>query len=305
MDYKLLKMTFPAGIHIGSGMLTDGEPIFTADTFFSALCLEAIRMPGGIDKIYQLCSEGKILFSDALPYIGQTLYIPKPYIEIKGEHDGDSVKKKAFKKLNYIPMDKLDVYLQGKIDAVSEVEKYRGLGKYEMRAQVVVNRNKDPEPYHVGIYHYNENAGLYIIVGYSSPSDWKYFYELIYSLSYTGIGGKKSSGLGKFQIEERECPKEFCKHLSGDYKKYISLSISLPQIEEMNVACADSNYKLVKRGGFVYSETYAPEAQKKKTVYLFSAGSCFINKYKGCILDVSVDGAHPVYKYAKPLFVGV
>ena len=50
MEYKICKLQFSTGLHIGKGMLTDGEPIFMADTFFSALCHEQVA------KAYCECS---------------------------------------------------------------------------------------------------------------------------------------------------------------------------------------------------------------------------------------------------------
>lgn len=51
MEYKICKLQFSTGLHIGKGMLTDGEPIFMADTFFSALCHEALGISEGIEKL--------------------------------------------------------------------------------------------------------------------------------------------------------------------------------------------------------------------------------------------------------------
>lgn len=48
MFYKILKLHFLTGVHIGNGMLTDGESVIHADTIFSALCLEAMHLPDGI-----------------------------------------------------------------------------------------------------------------------------------------------------------------------------------------------------------------------------------------------------------------
>ena len=70
--------------------------------------------------------------------------------------DGNSIKKKAFKKLKYIPMNKLDVYEEGKLDAVAEVDFFKNLGKYEMRSNAMIRRGEDAEPYHVGVYHFGE-----------------------------------------------------------------------------------------------------------------------------------------------------
>ena len=40
-------------------------------------------------------------------------------------------------------------------------------------------------------------------------------------------------------------------------------------------------------------------------MYVFAAGSCFKNEFEGDIYDVTNGGSHPVYRYAKPLFMGV
>ena len=34
-------------------------------------------------------------------------------------------------------------------------------------------------------------------------------------------------------------------------------------------------------------------------------GACVINKYMGSVYDVSAGGRHPVYRYAKPMFLEV
>jgi CRISPR-associated protein Csm4 len=38
---------------------------------------------------------------------------------------------------------------------------------------------------------------------------------------------------------------------------------------------------------------------------MFNTGSCFQEKIKGRILDVSDQGGHPVYRYGKGMFLGV
>ena len=53
------------------------------------------------------------------------------------------------------------------------------------------------------------------------------------------------------------------------------------------------------------SEFYAEEYRRKRDLYVFAAGSCFKNEFEGDIYDVTNGGSHPVYRYAKPLFMGV
>ena len=85
----------------------------------------------------------------------------------------------------------------------------------------------------------------------------------------------------------------------------MTLSLSLPDEEELESVLEFARYKLVKRSGFVASTNYADEFQRKKDFYLFEAGSCFKKMFKGNIYDVSAYGNHPVYRYAKGFFLEV
>jgi CRISPR-associated protein Csm4 len=86
----------------------------------------------------------------------------------------------------------------------------------------------------------------------------------------------------------------------------MTLSVCLPANDELNDALLDgASYLLLRRGGFVYSETYAAEPLRKRDFYKFSAGSLFEHPFSGDVFDVSNGAGHPVYSYAKPLFIGV
>lgn len=306
MNYKIVKLTFPQGVHFGNGMLTDGESTILADTFFSALCQEALLTEEGIDKLCSLVNTGKIRISDGMPYIGDTLYLPKPYMKIQADNESDSSVKKAFKKLSFIPSDKLEQYLAGQLDASAENGKLSTIGCYEMRNHAAINRGEDADPYHVGIFHFNIGNGLYLIIGYEKDDEWNYLGKLILALSYTGIGGRRSAGLGRFTYSVEPCPSELVKRLSADtYKTYMTLCISLPDADELNQACLDSQFILIKRSGYVASSAYAEDFLKKKDFFGIAAGSTFTNIYRGNLYDVSFKGKHPVYRYAYPMFFGI
>ena len=85
MKYAIYKFNFLTGIHIGDGRLSGSSAMFQADTLFSALCQEAQKMGGVSDlrKLVRWAEEGKLLLSDSMPYIGETLFLPKPMIQIK------------------------------------------------------------------------------------------------------------------------------------------------------------------------------------------------------------------------------
>ncbi|MCL2217994.1 MAG: type III-A CRISPR-associated RAMP protein Csm4, partial [Defluviitaleaceae bacterium] len=58
-------------------------------------------------------------------------------------------------------------------------------------------------------------------------------------------------------------------------------------------------------GGFVFSETYSEEALRKNDLFALDSGSVVRSRFKGGVYDVSHHGSHPVYRYAKPMLLGV
>lgn len=307
MNFKIYKMYFPNGLHLGRRTLEDSEFTFCADTLFSALCMEAVKYnEGRLSKLCESVQAGNLLFSDGLPYIGDTYYIPKPMIRILKETDGDSNLKKAYKKLTYIPAERLEQYLAGEMDVKAESSKFQNyLGYAYSKTSAAIYDNKETLPYRVGVYRFAEGNGLYLIIGYKDIEDIELTEELLTSLSYSGIGGKRSSGLGRFELYPGNLKKELLQRLSNKGKKFMTLSVALPQEQELESVMEHATYLLMKRSGFVASETYADDFYRKKDLFVFQTGSCFETPFKGMVYDVSNEGGHPVYRYAKPMFLEV
>lgn len=308
MKYSVYKLEFSAGVHLGETSLEDSEFQIHADTIFSALCLQALYA-GGEEELNKLCGmvkESRIAISDAFPYIDKKLYIPKPMLTVQSNREGNSTDKKNFKKMKYIPVDALDDFLEGNIDAAAVNEELKYLGKSELRTLASIRGLEETMPYHVGVYRFSKDCGLYIIVGYENDDDLYYLEDLLISLSYDGIGGKRSSGLGRIELKTAKVPEKLEKALQdASAERYIALSVCLPEEDLTDELISNSSYGLIRRGGFTYSSTYADEPRRKKDIYLFQPGSVFTEKFKGGIFDVSDGGRHPVYKYAVPLWLGV
>ena len=303
MNYKIYKMIFTQGIHFGEHSLEKSEITFQADTLFSALCIEALKIDK-LDELLESVKENNLVFSDAFPYMGQEFFIPKPMKKIEQViQSEDMTTRKKFKKLEYIQVSLLNQYLKGQypIDKGSDIKK---LGVHALKTSASIRGNEEALPYRVGIYRFKKENGLYIVVGYDSQEILDLFDELFEMLSLSGIGGKKNSGLGHFDLEIAELPKELNQRLNTK-GEVMTLSVSLPTEDELDDVLDDSRYLLVKRSGFIDSYTYSKEQRRKKDIYLFKSGSCFNKTYQGDVYDVSSGGNHSVYKYAKPLFMGV
>lgn len=307
MAYKIYRFEFYTGVHFGKNDLTESNITFCADTVFSALCMEAIRHSQQcLDEFVGYAKSGDILLSDAFPYIGDTYYVPKPFVRIQTEEKSNSIRKKALKKLKYIPLDNMDEFLQGTLDVEKEKDKFKNFGDFQLKTQAYVQEGKDALPYHVGTYYYHAGNGLYLLVQCRHEKAEKLLEELLTKLSYTGIGGERSSGLGRFHIEKRTVSPKIEQYLTRTSKKYMALSLCLPRDDEMENALDGASYSLIRRSGFVASESYAKVPKKKSNLYVCEAGSCFCKKFDGDVYDVSSgDGNHPVYRYAKAFLLGV
>lgn len=307
MNYKSYRLEFKSAVHFGNGSLENGGYTFCADTLFSALCREALKTgENTLQELYGYAKNGKLLFSDAFPYTGSIYYLPKPVLHVEAEHTkGDSLIKKAYKKLKYIPMDAMDDYLSGKYDVLHAPDLGR-LGEAVMKVSSAIRGEEEAKPYRIQTYAYHAGNGLYLMIGYEDKQILEFVEKLLQGLSYSGIGGKKAAGMGRFALLQAEVPSAFYKKLAMQGKRYMSLSVSLPRDDELDHALQGARYMVCKRSGFVDSGQYAKVQMRKRDLYVLQAGSCFVTAYEGDIYDVSgIGGSHPVYRYAKPMFMEV
>ncbi|MDR1733809.1 MAG: type III-A CRISPR-associated RAMP protein Csm4 [Oscillospiraceae bacterium] len=292
----LLRLHFSDPVHLGEGTLSDAARTAGADTLFSGLCVQALRTNGSaaIDHMVSAVRGGTLRLSDALPYIGETYYIPKPLLRIQTQ-ESDSLRKKIFKKLSYIPLDKLPAYCAGTLEPEAEAENFRELvGKGDVRTQVHVSG----DPFYVGTFRFAPNAGLYVVLQYEDSSVLKLFR----ALGYSGLGGKRSSGFGKFEVEEASAEHFADLNPQG---RCMNLSLGMAQDAELPHVLQGASYLLKRRTGFVYSEDYSETPRRKRDFYAFVAGSVFRAPFAGDVFDVANGGAHPVWRYAAPIFLGL
>ena len=304
LNYKMYTLEFPVGVHLGKNALDDTDICVHADTLFSALCHEALKMEC-LEQLVQWTSENKLLFSDSFPYMDNQFYLPKPIVWMEHREDkGDSSLKKSYKKMQYIVSDFLEDYFGGTYprDSMDLLEQ---LGSYSMKVSVSIRGQEEPLPYRVRYYVFADGAGLYLLVGYKSQEQLELFDMLMNALSYSGIGGKRSAGYGRFCCHQVDIPSHIGKWLSCEGQYQMLLSTALPEDSEMIQVLNNASYELIRRSGFIASETYAKQQMRKRDLYVFRAGSCFRRAFCGELRDVSDGGRHPVYRYAKGMFMGV
>lgn len=315
MTYSIYQLDFYNGVRFGKGRLEMTEMTFHADTLFAALFQEALKLNCSEDFLSYI-KAGALRWSDAFPYKGKTLFVPKPMFQkqIANRADqGNSVRKKQFKKMHYLPAAFVRDYMQGHFPE-AHLEDCQGIGQEAVKTAVAVRGHEEPEPYRVSAYYFGEGNGLYLMLGSEDAVAAELFDTLIESLSYSGLGGKKSAGLGRFEYMKKTAPKDLAQCLKNGVGKpsayeegryAMLLSTALPEEDEMAAVLEDATYQLLKRSGFVDSTTFDNQQMRKKDLYVLDAGSCFRQRFDGCMMEERNGGRHPVYRYAYGLFLEV
>ncbi|MDR1862022.1 MAG: hypothetical protein LBQ41_03275 [Candidatus Ancillula sp.] len=283
-------------------------------------------------------------------------FVKLPKKESLGDEEGRKLAKSA-KKLKHIEVEKFIDFVNGRADLVG-LSKSADFGQEVADAKNQISRiGKDTKPYSVGVFSYGQTSdekqgteqsvkkrvGLYIITdfdngfehvlsdvlkgvsvqesgGQSGVLESSSFRTLLTALGLSGIGGKRSSGLGKFKVEAEVTAsdalgqqwlssvvsgRDAVQSESGD--SLMLLTTAAPNNTELENAggenlLKDATFLLEKKSGFICSQN-GGEMLRKRDVYKFKAGSCFSRAFSGEISDVRPrDYPHRVDSFSKPLF---
>ena len=295
MEVQAYKLDFQT-VHFGNGNLNESMGSFNASRLYSSLFLESLKL--NVDKEFlNLSKSANFFLSDSFPLKDGEFYLPKPIgypkIPLNSESTRETRRKaKRSKKLRYIKYTDMEDYVEGNCD----VDKLDGTDSFFSKSTVVTKKGIDP--YEVGITNFK--TSLYILTIKHKLLDM-----LMNSLQYSGIGGKRSSGYGRFTVEKLDIPDEFSKNIvvnDSEYGVYMTLSTSIPNNDELDAVLPTAEYLLEKSSGFAYSST-SRNLLRKQDLYKFAVGTTLTKTYNGNIFDVRPDDfPHPVWNYAKGLF---
>ena len=328
MRYYIFPFTFTRAVHFGNtnegGSLDKVNFTISSDTLVSACVNEISYNQGEVDWFIESLRSEHIKISSLFPFKNLSseleLFVPRPIYVGQKKHDMNTdtsllteqvkAQKKA-KKIGYIRASNL--YSESGVYSVSKLGENVFFGQF-LTSQRVALRTENSEPYVVGAFKFVHDAGLYCIVGFEHDEDVIKVKKIFESLGYTGIGGKRSSGYGQFIVEDELELDE--KILCGDdatalYQLlnqvapiYMSISAITPKLDEVEIV-RKGTYKLMRRSGFVYSESII-EPYKRNSFYALQEGSCMPQCIEGQIIDLChKKSLHPIYKYMKGLWLGV
>ena len=163
MTYKMYIMNFHTA-HFGAGTLDSSKMTFAADRLFSALAIEAKKM-GKMEEFVSIAGQDEFVLTDAFPYLSGP-FLPKPIGFPKFEQpdlttDVKEVRRqvKMAKKLQFIPIDKFDSYVNGTL--------------FKDEEHVVTNIVTKNQPhvdgalYQVSTVRFRDDSSLYVIANES------------------------------------------------------------------------------------------------------------------------------------------
>lgn len=163
-------------------------------------------------------------------------------------------------------------------------EQPESFGTHYEQTKAAVPMQGDTMPYQVGLFRFAPDCGLYFICGFTEDGQDEDLEYLLDWLGATGIGGKVSSGYGKFHVVDKiylnepfDDQTEWMYHaLSSEHAPYLLLSTSLPQTDELDHALEGASFQLVRRSGFMASDRVETPLKKKRSMPFRQGLSCKI-----------------------------
>lgn len=336
MMYYIFTLKFLTPVHFGDtangGFLDKIAMSCGVDTLFAALCQEAaLQGQEAVEKLIAKVEQREIVLSSLMPYFcdeqnneDMHFYLPKPMLISEAK----TQVPKSFSEVKSLATQLKKQKQTGFVRA-SQIKKLVQCCKHGVTAELdcesfvapyvsgrVALREDKPNPYYVGSYVFADNAGLYFVCGVQKDEDIDFVEDLLVNLGYSGIGGKRSSGYGKFELadDRLEVNEEFYSYdddealakMLHDEDSALQMCIApvCPVADDI-AEVKKGTYKLIKRGGFIASPELA-ENIKRDSVYLLAEGSCFAKRLHGQMLMQRLDGVdHGIYRNGLGLFVGL
>jgi len=108
MNYFLLKLAFDTAVHFGGSDSAVGSQS-SALTLRADTALEVYGEPA-LEELLVSADADALRISDAMPWRGNSFYLPKPIAASTSPAELSTVERKAVKKLAWIPVSKFDRY---------------------------------------------------------------------------------------------------------------------------------------------------------------------------------------------------
>ncbi len=325
---------------------------FASDRLYAALFAHNL-LTGIMPAWNEHSPDPPFRISSCLPYVGTVVTLPLPMLAPQRSEQTELKpgERKRLKKVRYVSATifkrllagaqlrecvETGVLLQGKavlIDQADLAAAGKGpfndhddsttLWRQESVPHVAIDRmSNQPNYYEIGQVRFAPGCGLAVLASGNTTG----LEHLLHSLGASGIGGRRSKGLGQFCLAkpatlELPDPDTECAVLLSRYwpsaaelRRNVLGTAAPDPAHQAESLSAKVNYSLVDVGGWLFSPGNA--AQRRKSVRMLSEGSV-VHTPAGLRLGSAVDvrpayGAaptepfpHPVFRFGQALAVGV
>jgi len=349
-DLCTYQLSFRSPLHIGErGVgLEETRTYISADTLFGAICI-AWRELYGVEDLHRdvldwYCESEPgmepFFLTSAFPCAADVRFLPKP-LRLNANFIIGEQNVKEFKRIRFVSEKIFNPLVSGRelefhpeecvnqgtiwatkeeIDSLNSFTDDQ-TGKITLwKSSVVPHVTLDTitnasEIWNFGELHYTQESGLWFAVKYNPEhGDFlrKRFESCLLLLGDMGLGGKRSSGHGLFDMKTYAEP-PFLYVKNPDL--YVTLSPICPKNVEEVAELTDGkvSYELMPIRGWVTSLN--ANNLRRKMVWMFAEGSVLNgipNKYAGRLVDVTPDdiekyirNPHKVWRYGYAFPVGV
>ncbi|WP_069293951.1 type III-A CRISPR-associated RAMP protein Csm4 [Fervidobacterium thailandense] len=290
LRYKV-KLKFFSPLYVGTRNQELNAPdiIIHSDTIFSAI-VNMYSLIYGLKETQEFINAIKendvFNCSSAFPFVGDKFFLPKPI----GFKFGFTEPKKE-KKIKFVDIDIVTKKRQASLKEVEDDEKIdkEKLVLFE-RPRVSLDRiSLASNIYYAGGVKMHEEVGYWFFMDLS-PEFEERVKTTIKVLGDEGIGGERTYGYGQFVPEFIEDNQQY----SGN--SFVLLSVFKPAESEIE-SLETKRYKIIKRGGYVYSPYSEILTNLRHPIYnVFAEGSVFEKPVKGELTLSFSSSVHPVYR---------
>ena len=338
--WRLIQLQFgrsPAHFgEVGIGLEATSERV-RSDTLFSAWMTAYAQLFGGeavaaLLAQFQTAAAPPLQLSSTFIYQQDQehlcFYLPRPHqLPPKYPIGEDFEFAKDYRKLHYLPLAIWKRWYQepqgfdrSDLDTIASQISYSKAYAIEQVPKVAVDRTtRGTNFFHTGYVHYRwqlegdevkSQSGLYFLVRFKdsqpieepSPLE-KNLHAALLFLGEEGMGGERSTGAGRFQVQWQPLPEVWQSLVAFDGGSHHSL-ISLFWEQPLDVRLLNgASYDVQERGGWVTSP-FSGRQLRRQSVRMFTEGSVFAMPPKGQLADVTPQEfiqkgeyrPHPIYR---------
>ncbi|MBD2777900.1 type III-A CRISPR-associated RAMP protein Csm4 [Iningainema tapete] len=334
-SWKLVKLNFghsPAHFgELGIGIEETSERV-RSDSLFSAWVSIYARLLGqeAVESLLQRFHQSPpVRISSTFIYREEAehtiYYLPRP-LKFPINYPKDDLEFfKTYKKLNFLPLEVWQRWYQTEGFAESDAREliaettgksqgllrkagafdYKNTFKIGQLPKIAVDRiTRATNLYHTGFVQFEtekNRSGLYFLL-YFPNSEQQLEHNLRAALNLLGeegLGGERSSGAGRFEVEWLELPLIWQKVVNFSEQPVYHCLISLFWDDDASnlkqLITNESSYDIQERGGWIAS---SERQLRRQFVRMFAEGSVFPTNPQGKLADVTPKGftIHRVYR---------